>query len=129
MGYAKHPPMPESQRILHLRDWVKTAREHAAHRAGYRCQICHGYTGMNGQADHIIPRRKLAELGRSPWDLSNVQWLCRHCHAVKTNAERWEGHTPLTQKERMARRTKVPGRRLFQVMAGIPLIPPRGAGP
>lgn len=128
MGYAKQPPLPKDMQILGLRAWKEDVRRFVAHRASYRCEHCNVYLGMTGDVDHKTPRRELAKRGLSPWNVADLQYLCASCHSTKTNAERWEGHKPLTQAERMARRSKVPGRNLFLAMAGIPLTA-KGAGP
>lgn len=115
---ARRDPLPRDQRILHLRQWRQDVREHVALRAGFRCECCHVFTGMDGEADHIVSRRDLARVGGNPWDTLNLQWLCVSCHSRKTNAERWQGHE---RKSRPAfRRAKLPGRARFLAAAGIP---------
>ena len=49
--------------------------------AGWRCQHC-GRPGRL-EVDHIKP----LHLGGAPWDLANLQALCRACHITKTAAE------------------------------------------
>lgn len=111
-------PLPRDQQILHLRQWRQDVREHVAHRANWRCSCCFRFTGMDGEADHIVSRRDLARVGGNPWDTLNLQWLCASCHSRKTNAERWQGHE---RKPRPAfRRAKLPGRARFLQAAGIP---------
>lgn len=112
------PQLPRDQQILHLRQWRQDVREHVALRAGFRCQCCHAFTGMDGEGDHIVSRRDLARVGGNPWDTLNLQWLCASCHSRKTNAERWQGYE---RKPRPAfRRAKLPGRARFLQAAGIP---------
>ena len=51
-------------------------------RDGYRCRAC----GLPGrlECDHVQPLRR----GGDPWDMANLQALCRSCHIAKTRAER-----------------------------------------
>ena len=103
--------------------WKCDCREFVAARAAYRCECCGKYCPLNrgGQADHVIPRRDLAEKGINPFDMSNLQWLCASCHSKKTNKEaRWAGHEKVVRLEFWKQRTKVPGRGRFLEMAGIP---------
>lgn len=115
---ARREPLPRDQRILHLRSWRQDVRDHVALRAGFRCQCCHAFTGMDGEADHIVSRRDLAKTGGNPWDTLNLQWLCASCHSQKTNSERWAGHVRKARKP--FRRAKLPGRDRFLQAAGIP---------
>lgn len=108
--------------ILDTAAWART-REVVAHRAVYRCQSCRVFTGMHGEADHIIPRAKCPAHGISPFNQSNLQWLCQRCHASKSAKERWDGKRRKGPKP--IRRSKVPGRSVFLAMAGIP---PDGKG-
>ena len=110
-------PLPRDQQILHLRSWRQDVREHVALRAGFRCECCHAFTGMRGEADHIVARRDLAKTGGNPFDVSNVQWLCASCHSIKTNGERWAGH--VRKPRPRFSRAKLPGRARFLAAAGI----------
>lgn len=88
--------------------WRNGLRQFVAKRAGYRCQHCGVFTGMHGQADHVIPRADCAATGISPTDPANLQWLCAPCHSRKTNSERWRGHVKVDRSK--PRRAKVRGR-------------------
>ena len=50
-------------------------------RDGYRCRAC----GLPGrlECDHVRPLHQ----GGDPWDLGNLQTLCRGCHVAKTATE------------------------------------------
>ena len=50
-------------------------------RDGYRCRAC----GLPGrlECDHVQP----LERGGDPWELDNLQTLCRVCHIAKTSQE------------------------------------------
>ena len=63
-------------------------------RDGYRCRSC-GRAGRL-EADHVVP----LERGGAPWELDNVQTLCRGCHIRKTRAERRPGRqsSPAVQR-------------------------------
>src|SRR5882672_8425635 len=68
-------------------DWkakVKAIRSKAASE-GWRCNHC-GQPSREGQVDHIV---NAAEGGSD--DLTNLQWLCRSCHSIKTAAEALRG--------------------------------------
>lgn len=60
-----HPEWRYCQAAVHSRD-------------GWRCCKCGRMGGT--QVDHIVP---LAE-GGPPFDLANLQLLCKHCHREKT---------------------------------------------
>lgn len=109
-------PMPKAGQILHLTAW-KDVRQFVAARAGHRCQHCRCFTGINGEADHITPRRVLAATGGNPLEPTNLQWLCQPCHARKSATERWAGHTPT--KRSILRRSRVKGRKTFLLAAGL----------
>ena len=57
-------------------------------RDGYRCQLC-GKAGRL-EVDHIVPLSKKGD----PWDLANLQALCRGCHLEKTRAEQPKQPSP-----------------------------------
>lgn len=107
--------------ILGSANWMKGTRPSVAHRAKTRCEHCNLFLGMDGECDHIIPRRDCEAHGLSEWDTGNLQYLCHSCHSRKTNAERWAGHTKRDPKAKFKRRTKVPGRKLMLAMAGVKL--------
>ena len=46
----------------------------------WTCQICRGY---GNEVDHIIP----IQLDGDPFELDNLQVLCRGCHIQKTRSE------------------------------------------
>lgn len=60
----------------------QAARKATLHRDGYRCRKC-GKAGVL-EVDHITPLRIDSS---KPYDLSNLQSLCRPCHFAKTAAE------------------------------------------
>ena len=60
-------------------------------RDGWRCQHC-GRAGRL-EVDHVTP----LDEGGDPWELTNLQALCKPCHVVKTRAER--GESPLPEVE------------------------------
>ena len=97
--------------------WAEV-RAFVAHRASFRCEHCHVFLGMTGQADHVIPRRDIPLLGIHPMDVSNCQYLCSSCHSLKSNRERWAGHEPKPPKSHT--RSNVPGREAFMAATGIP---------
>jgi 5-methylcytosine-specific restriction endonuclease McrA len=97
--------------------WAEV-RAFVAHRASFRCEHCHQFLGMSGQADHVIPRRDIALLGVGVFDPSNLQYLCTSCHSEKSNRERWQGHEKKPPKPHT--RTRVPGRDDFLNAVGIP---------
>ena len=57
-------------------------RFQALRRDGFQCVQCESRTAL--QVDHIKPVRDAPELA---WELSNLQTLCRRCHARKTRRE------------------------------------------
>lgn len=57
-------------------------------RDDYRCVKC-GKAGRL-EVDHIRPLRR----GGAPWDLTNLQTLCRACHIAKTRRENERKPTP-----------------------------------
>ena len=60
----------------------QVVRRRALDRDGWRCVQC-GKAGRL-EVDHILR----VEDGGAPYDLANLQTLCRGCHVAKTNAER-----------------------------------------
>jgi len=64
----------------HTRLW-RSLRLRAIRRDGYRCVQC-GRAGRL-EVDHIKPLGK----DGSPYDLDNLQSLCRNCHHSKTSEE------------------------------------------
>ena len=72
---------------LNGKKW-KRVRRRVLERDNYRCQSC-GYYAKSPEIDHIRP----IDRGGMPWDLSNLQTLCRACHVRKTAMEN-EHHNP-----------------------------------
>ncbi|AXC50382.1 HNH endonuclease [Paracoccus suum] len=116
---ARRDPLPRTQRILQLSAWRRDVRALVALRAAFRCEHCHGFTGMDGECDHIVSRRKLAETGGSPWDTANLQWLCPGCHSRKTAAER-RAARPQRPRSTLHARAPIAGREAFLAAAGFP---------
>lgn len=118
---------PALTKIVTCSDW-QTVREFVAFRAGFRCQHCHAFVGMHGEADHVIPRRDCAAHGISPFDHRNVQWLCTSCHARKTAREAAQTLNSLKRqgfaKPFRHRRSKTPGRASYLRAAGLMEGPP-----
>ena len=54
----------------------------------YRCRAC----GLPGrlECDHVVPLRR----GGDPWDMDNLQTLCRGCHVAKTRHESGRPDSP-----------------------------------
>ena len=65
---------------LHRDSWQHVRRA-VFERDGYRCRAC----GLPGrlECDHVQPLRR----GGDPWDMDNLQSLCRACHIEKTRRE------------------------------------------
>ena len=72
---------------LDRRKWAR-ARRAALKRDNYRCQSC-GVPGF--ECDHKTPLQR----GGAPYDLDNLQCLCRSCHIAKTARERRKPDTPI----------------------------------
>ncbi len=66
---------------MNLARWRRVRRQ-AFERDGWRCVLC-GRAGAL-EADHV---QRLTD-GGDPYDLANVQTLCRSCHFAKSRAER-----------------------------------------
>ena len=78
---------------------MKRLRGRAAQRRAYRvgvrdewtCRACGLITAPgNGEADHDPPLKDM-EADGNEWDIDGMQWLCKPCHAIKT--ERDMGYT------------------------------------
>ena len=65
---------------LNDRRWA-IVRRAAFERDGYRCVMCGRARRL--RCDHILP----LQLGGDPWDMENLQTLCRACHIRKTAGE------------------------------------------
>jgi len=50
-------------------------------RDGWRCRRCSRAGRL--ECDHVVPLRE----GGDPWDMTNLQALCRRCHAAKSARE------------------------------------------
>ena len=65
---------------LDRRRWAAVRRA-VFRRDGYRCRKC-GRAGRL-ECDHVLP----LDNGGDPYDLANLQTLCRGCHVAKTAGE------------------------------------------
>ena len=66
--------------------WTTVAKE-VRRISGNRCCIC-GVKPVKGcPVDHIIPRRKMEQMGLDPHVIENLACLCEGCHGVKTASE------------------------------------------
>ena len=74
---------------LHARRWAAVRRAVLA-RDGWRCRC--GRAGRM-EVDHVQPLRA----GGDPYDLGNLQTLCRSCHIAKTARENRRELTPAEQ--------------------------------
>lgn len=115
---ARHDPRP-----INSPRWRQTVRPFVAQRASFRCEECFTFTGMAGQADHIVPRRDCDLIGIQVFDVSNLQWLCPSCHSAKSNRERAPGGP---KPRRPYQRPDLPGRAAFLAAAGIPKTSEKG---
>ena len=76
-----HRPLVNSRRWLAVRRAVLD-------RDGWRCTSC-GAPGAL-ECDHVRPLRR----GGDPYDMANLQTLCRACHIAKTRRENTRPKTP-----------------------------------
>ena len=69
---------------LDKRRWASTRLQvqELLERDGWRCCQC-GRSGSRLEVDH----KKRMRDGGKPWDLGNLQTLCRGCHILKTSLE------------------------------------------
>lgn len=65
------------------RPW-RRMRDAVALRDQYTCQEC-GHVTQEGDCDHVVPEFKGGKT-----EMANLQWLCRPCHATKTERESME---------------------------------------
>ena len=72
---------------LHARRWARVRRA-VLDRDGWRCRRCRRVGRM--EVDHVVP----LDRGGDPWDMANLQTLCRGCHIAKTAAENRRPPTP-----------------------------------
>ena len=72
--------MSRLHRGLNQRRW-RAVRRRVLIRDGWRCTEC-GRPGRL-EVDHRVP----LERGGDPWELDNLQSLCRDCHHGKTRRE------------------------------------------
>ena len=61
-------------------------------RDSYRCKQCKRAGRL--EVDHVRPLNK----GGDPWELSNLQTLCRGCHIAKTRGEQSKPPSPARSK-------------------------------
>ncbi|QBF32172.1 HNH endonuclease [Thalassococcus sp. S3] len=101
----------QDRSTIDLADWRKRIRPAIAERAEYRCESCGLFVGMHGDVDHKVPRHRCEAEGINPRDPENLQYLCKSCHSIKTNRERWDGHKRKDRQE--VRRARVTGRGAF----------------
>lgn len=73
---------------IHLTAEWQRVRKQAKDRDGWRCRAC-GRAGRL-EVDHVVAVID----GGEPYDLENLQTLCRGCHLAKSLAER-EARDPL----------------------------------
>ena len=88
---------------LSPKQW-RLARMKVLHRDKFRCKQC-GRAGRL-EVDHVIPLDK----GGDPWDLANLQALCRDCHIKKTRRENRRTPTPAEKRWQKLVRELVSGR-------------------
>ena len=70
--------------LAHVRlDWRRWARLRVQvfDRDGWRCRTCGGASKL--ECDHVRPLHR----GGDPYELANLQALCRGCHISKTRGE------------------------------------------
>ena len=72
---------------LNARRWALVRRQ-VLERDGWRCRAC-GRPGRL-EVDHVRP----LELQGEPWELGNLQTLCRGCHISKSAKENRRQLTP-----------------------------------
>ena len=72
---------------LNTRRWAAVRRA-VFQRDGWRCVEC-GKAGRL-ECDHVVP----LERNGDPFDMANLQTLCRSCHIAKTAAENRREPTP-----------------------------------
>lgn len=101
----------QDRSTIDLADWRKRIRPMIAERAEFRCECCGLFVGLHGDVDHIVQRSRCEAEGIDPRDPENLQYLCKSCHSIKTNRERWEGHERKDRTE--VRRARVTGRGAF----------------
>ena len=73
--------------VLRYKRWQYVRRQ-VFERDGWRCLRC-GRAGRL-ECDHVLP----LDRGGDPWDMANLQTLCRICHIAKTAAENRRAPTP-----------------------------------
>lgn len=84
---------PAPRRDLY-RSFYQSARWHRLSRNYLKknrlCKHCldKGRTEVALQVDHITPIAIWIPQGGNPYDLNNLQPLCKSCHSVKTREER-----------------------------------------
>lgn len=82
----------------HNRGRWAALRRRVFDRDGWRCRKC-GKAGRL-ECDHVVP----VERGGAPWDMGNIQTLCRGCHIDKhrkpLSRDRQDWHNRLIQLAR-----------------------------
>lgn len=79
--YDKITRNKDSIKIYNSKQW-KQVRVQALVRDGYRCVKCSSKDNL--VVDHIV---ELVDNG-SPYELNNLQTMCKKCHAIKTEQEK-----------------------------------------
>ena len=73
--------------LLNTLRWARVRRA-TFDRDGWRCVRCSRAGRL--ECDHVVP----LDRGGDPWDLANLQTLCRRCHIEKTRGENRREPTP-----------------------------------
>ena len=81
--------MSKRHATIHKGRWERTRRR-VFERDGWRCVEC-GRAGRL-ECDHRVPLDQ--DPGRDPYDLDNLQTLCRPCHIAKTRGENTREPSP-----------------------------------
>ena len=84
---SRRHPGSRHYAALDRRRWQWT-RLKVFERDGWRCRRC-GKAGRL-ECDHVVPLRK----GGAPFDMDNLQTLCRPCHLAKTADDAGRGPDP-----------------------------------
>ena len=90
---SRRRPGSRHYQALNAARW-RHARNRVLERDGWRCQAEGCSVAGRLEVDHKRPMNKHLDL--DPYDLANLQTLCRSCHIEKT---RVENRRPLTSAE------------------------------
>ena len=71
--------MSRRHRVLDRPRWLRVRRA-VLDRDGWRCRKCGRY---GNECDHVVA----LDRGGDPYELDNLQTLCRGCHIAKTRTE------------------------------------------